>query len=208
MDATISIETKPFTFNIRHILLIVAIAVIAFILSHYYIVRHTSETQAMKFEDVSSIAEEIYSSGTIEAATRLPLDAAMAKKLADELEGILRKTIDFPGCEVYVLQVIEPKEYPILIYGNMTLGTVYLSFGEIWKVGMTKNGQVGRYPNEIFIDNKDLNIKLDGNDLRYKVVFSGTFKQALINEKILIYTYHLWSGHPQLLKPPGCKIFR
>jgi len=165
MEATISIVTKPFTFNFRHILFIVAITVIAFVLSNYFTAQHLSETE-LKFEDVSNIAEEIYSSGTIEAVAKLQLEASMAKKLAEELEGILQKTIDFTGCEVYVLRAKKSKDYPILIYGNILLGMVHLEPGEVWKVGMTKNGQEGRYPNEVFMDNPELNIWLNASDLQ------------------------------------------
>lgn len=36
----------------------------------------------------------------------------------------------------------------------------------------------------------------------------GTYKRMLILEKLLIYSYPLWSGHPDLVKPSGCEIFR
>ncbi len=78
---------------------------------------------------------------------------------------------------------------------------------EVWKVGMTCNGQNGRYPSGVFYSSTKNRIVLTERQLRYSVIFRGTYKQTLILEKLLIYTYSSWSGH-NLIKPPGCKIFR
>ncbi len=203
----IQIENKPISFDFRYFILIIGIIVSIYLLSTY-IAKQVTETTTMKIEDVSAIAEEIYNSGETEALKNLPLDVAVTKKLAEEIQGVLSKTTDIQGCEVYFLRAKITKDYPVLAYGNTLIGYVQLNPEEVWKVGMTKNGEDGRYPNDIFINNKGLGIKLDANDLRYQIVISGSYKYVLIMEKLFIYTYPLWSGHPDLLKPLGCKIYK
>ncbi len=82
-----------------------------------------------------------------------------------------------------------------------------MTSGEVWKVGQTCNGEDGRYPSNLYYSNKELNLFLTERQLKYTIVKSGSYKEILILEKLMIYTYSLWSGH-SLLKPPGCKIFR
>jgi len=208
MNDTISIETNNFQIDFRHILLFVALVAMACLLGVYLSSKPVLENKTLPIEDVKVIAEEIYNSGTIEALAKLQLDAAVTKKMAAEIEGILSKTTDYQGYEVYFLTVIEPGVYPILGYGNALLGTTYLNSNEVWKVGMTKNGLSGRYPSEVYVNNKILDVKLTGKDLNYNKIFSGNYIHALVLEKVMIYTYPLWSGHPELIKPPGCKIFK
>ncbi len=202
--------SKPTIFQIdfRHILLFVALVATACLLGVYLSSKPVLENKTLPIEDVKVIAEEIYNSGTIEALAKLQLDVAVTKKMAAEIEGILSKTTDYQGCEVYFLRATLTKKYPILNYGNVISGFVILKSGEVWKVGMTKNNESTRYPNEIFINNKEMPLKLTGEDLRYRTIFRGSYKKVLILEKVLIYTYPLWSGHPDLFKPPGCKIFK
>ena len=155
------------------------------------------------------MAEEIYDAGTItEAVKNLPLDAALIKKMSEEIERQLAKTNDYPGCEVYFLEVVRPDLYPVLGYGNAVIGYVNLDVGNVWKVGMTSNGQKGRYSTDTFYKNPMEGIYLTGRQLQYQYILKGTYKQCIILEKLLIYTYSMWSGYPELVKPPGCRIFR
>ncbi len=206
-DTAIQIESKPFSFDFRYFILIIGIIVSIYLLSTY-IAKQVAETTTMKIEDVSAIAEEIYNSGVTEALKNLPLDVAVTKKLAEEIQGVLSKTTDIQGCEVYFLRARINGNFPILGYRNVISGSIYLTINEVWKVGMTKNGEMGRYPNGVFYQNKQMDVKLSNERLLYQPIYSGSYKKVLICEKILIYTYSFWSGHPTLLKPPGCKIFR
>ena len=124
------------------------------------------------------------------------------------MERIAAKTIDRQGCEVYLLNALYNDYYPVLGYADIVIGYEHLNFNEVWKVGMTCNGQNGRYPYDKFYRSKDGNIILNGDKLVYNPIYHGTKNQSLIFERILIYTYPLWSGHTSLTKPPGCKIFR
>ncbi len=210
MNTSVSIKTPQFRFNIKHILLIVAFVVSAFVITNYVAIKQAAEnTPDLSIEDIESLAEEIYTTGGLGGILDdLPIEDSLIKKMQTEIERILSKTIDHQGCEVYYLRAKQNKNYPVLRYGNVLVGFVNLKIDEVWKVGMTKNGFEGRYPNEIYLNNKKLDIFLDDNDLFYEKIYTGTSKQCLITEKLLIYTYPLWCGHPYLIKPPGCKIFR
>lgn len=90
----------------------------------------------------------------------------------------------------------------------MEIGFEFLEFGEVWKVGQTRKGEKGRYSGDTFYNITSLNLKLTTEELVYEKIQEGSYKEMLILEKILIYTYPAWSGHPTLLKPPGCRIYR
>lgn len=209
MNGAISIRTEQFRFNKIHFFILIAIALSIFIVTNYLTVKQVVEkTNDLSYEDIESIAEEIYGAGEIaDALENLPLDAALIKKMSEEIERILAKTTDYPGCEVYYLRANQNNNYPILGYGDALLGYEYLRYQEVWKVGITCNGQHGRYPTDIYYKSKNGSIFLSNKQLRYEPIHFGTYKQVLILEKILIYTYPFWSGH-DLVKPPGCKIFR
>ena len=128
--------------------------------------------------------------------------------MSKEILRKLAKTTDYPGCEVYFLYARQNNNYPVLGYANAIIGYEFLNIGEAWKVGMTKNGEDGRYTSDTFYKNSTENINLTRQNLQYQYIFRGTYKQCIVMEKLLIYTYSLWSKHPLLLKPPGCKIYR
>jgi hypothetical protein len=190
----------------------VLLAVVSLLLwgvSHWFVVHRAAQTSTLHYAELESLAEEIYSSGEIsQAINDLPLEAAVLAKLAAELSHIIDKTTDYPGCELYYLHVLQSGHYPILGYGNQVLGYTFLKTGEVWKVGQTCKGENLRYPQNIFYSNKGINIVLNTKQLRYILVAKNNYKYILILEKLMIYTYPFWSGHPELLKPPGCKIYR
>jgi len=129
-------------------------------------------------------------------------------KLTAELKHILDKTTDYPGCELYYLRARFNGKYPILYYGNQILGYTNLRQKEVWKIGQTCNGEELRYPSNIYYSNKSEGIIFTNEEFFFETIYSGNYKKILILEKLMIYTYPLWSGHPELPKPPGCKIYR
>jgi len=70
------------------------------------------------------------------------------------------------------------------------------------------NGEEIRYQGDNYYKSKDGSFVVPKTMLTYEPVFKGTYKQTIILEKILIYTYPLWSGHPEYAKPFGNKIFK
>ncbi len=210
MENTIALKKNTFKFNYIHLLILIGFTASVFILTHILTLKHVSDnTPVFRFEDAEGLMEEIYGAGTItETIKNLPLDAAIIKKMCDEIERQLAKTIDHPGCEVYNLVALQNSEYPVLGYADELIGFEYLKTGEVWKVGMTCNGEEGRYKGDNFYKSRDGTIEMTKDKLRYRPIFKGTYKQAIILEKILIYTYPLWSGHIEYAKPFGNKIFR
>jgi len=210
MENSITLKTNQFKFNYIHLLILIGFTASVFILSHVLTVKHVAETAPeFDYDDIAGLAEEIYDAGTItEAVKNLPLDAALIKKMSEEIERQLAKTVDYPSCEVYFLHARQNTQYPVLGYGNQVVDFEYLRIGEVWKVGITINGEFIRYSSDAFYKNPTEGITLNRQNLQYQYVHKGTYKQCIILEKLLIYTYSLWSGHSNLLKPPGCKIFR
>jgi len=210
VDTTITLNTKSFKFNYIHLLILIGLTASVFILTHVLPIKRIAEaTPEFDFEDIAGLAEEIYDEGAItEAVKNLPLDAALIKKMSEEIERQLAKTVDYPVCAVYFLYTRQNANYPVLGYANAITDYEYMRKGEVWKVGNTKNGELGRYTSEAFYKNSAENVYLTRDYLRYQEIYKGTYKQCIILEKLLIYTYSLWSGHSDLIKPPGCKIFR
>ena len=206
MQTAISIEANSFRFDTKKILLIIAIVSFAFIVTNYIVAWQAAEQiKAFTVDDAFGVADEIYNNGNVaDALATLPLDAVLIKKLTEEIERQLAKTIDYPGCEVYFLRVRFDGKYPVLDYGGRIVDYVFLRAGEVWKVGMTKNGEKGRYPRGIYY----VTVVLDETKLLYDPIEFGNFKEIITLEKVLIYTYPVWSGHIDLIKPPGCKIYR
>jgi len=197
-----------FNFNFKHLLFGVLLFVGLYFLSQYVVINQSISTSvSYSYEEVAALAEEIYSSGEIsDAVNNLPLEASILAKLISELERILQKTTDYPGCELYYLRAKATSIYPVLGYGNQILGAVKLNKGEVWKVGQTCNGEKERYSSNTYYKNTSFSLTID--ELEYVIVTEGSYKQILIMEKLMIYTYPFWSGHLELPKPPGCKIYR
>ncbi len=210
MNTSVSIKTPQFRFNIKHILLIVAFVVSAFVITNYVAIKQAAEnTPDLSIEDIESLAEEIYTTGGLGGILDdLPIEDSLIKKMQTEIERILSKTIDHQGCEVYYLQVRRSGNYPVLGYRDKVIGFEFLNAGEVWKVGQTCKEEDGRYPTNTYAKIKSLGISLTKVELEYISVARGSYKEMLILEKTLIYSYPLWSGHINLIRPPGCKIFR
>jgi len=207
-EKTIALDNFTFNFNFKHLLFVVLLLAGLYFLSQYLTIKQAiSNAPTYNYEEVAALAEEIYTSGEVsDAVNNLPLEASVLAKLISELERILQKTTDYPGCELYYLRAKTNSIYPILGYGNQILGAVDLKIGEVWKVGQTCKGENERYPSSVYYKNSSFSLTID--ELEYIIIAEGTYKQILIMEKLMIYTYPFWSGHPELLKPPGCKIYR
>ncbi len=74
--------------------------------------------------------------------------------------------------------------------------SIYLYKNEIWKYGVTINGEVGRYRNRL---------KIKG--LQYKTQYTGTIEQCMIEERKKIIKYPLLRENLQrkkpIARPPG-----
>ncbi len=211
MNTALQIQTRQPKISFIQIFLLILFSVAVFILIHWFGVEpaNTSASSVFGYEEATELAEEIYEAGAItQAVHNLPIESTLLAKMISEIEGILKKTTDLPNCQLYFLYVIESGHYPVLGYGNAILGFEVMNSGEVWKVGQTCNSQEGRYPNNTFYHLKDINLRLTKEELQYVPIATGNQKKILILEKLLIYTYPAWSGHPNLIKPPGCRIYR
>jgi len=210
MNTALQIQTRQPKISFIQIFLLILLTVAVFILIHWFGTEPASpNVPTFSYEEAAELAEEIYSAGAITQAVRnLPIESSLLAKMISEIERILSKTTDYPRCELYYLHARVNGKYPILGYGNQIIGGVYLNKGEVWKVGQTCNGEDGRYPSDVYYKNTGQNIILTDANLEYIPISTGYYKEILILEKIMIYTYPIWSGHQELLKPPGCKIFR
>ena len=77
-------------------------------------------------------------------------------------------------------------------------GTIWLFNGEVWKYGVSVNGEAGRYTIGF----------LRSNHLRYEMQFKGGLTECYKQEKIKIFTYptlpeNLKRGDKKLFRPPG-----
>jgi len=209
-EKTVALDNFTFNFNFKHLLFVVLLLAGLYFLSQYLTIKQAiSNAPTYNYEEVAAIAEEIYTSGEVsDGVNNLPLEASVLAKLISELERILQKTTDYPGCELYYLRARFNGKYPILMYGNQITGYANLKVSEVWKIGQTCNGEELRYPRDIYYTNKVEDISMTNEELLFEVIQQGSYKEILILEKLMIYTYPFWSGHPELAKPPGCKIYR
>jgi len=202
----LQLRTKSPKINLLQVLLLLLATISIFLLTNYFTAKQIHNINILTIEKAKNVAEEVFKTGDVGLVAALPLDAALIKKLQEELSRILAKDTDYNGCEVYFLNVQVPGEYPVLAYGNVIIGGIQLNTGEVWKIGQTCNGEDDRYRAKVYY--KGNGIVISDRELIYTTIMVGTYKECLILEKILIYTYSIWSGHAHLLKPPGCKIFR
>ena len=104
------------------------------------------------------------------------------------------KNID--DAEQYVLLAIAPGYYDCL---HCPSKRIYLHTNEVWKYGVTNQGEKQRYTSQYF----------EQRQLRYHVQLRGTYSQCLIEEKRKLFEYPLLPenlARPDPLKlvlPPG-----
>jgi len=170
--------SKQFKFNGKHFFVLLLVAVGIWAGFKIFLPPDPDFT----VETAKELAKKIYETGKVgESLKDLPLDATLLKKLTEELERILAKDIDYDSCEVYFLLTRQAGYYPVLGYGDAIIGTVFMKKDEPWKVGMTKNGEEGRYSGDKFYNSPKNDVSLTKNKLRYKPIFVGSYKQCLID---------------------------
>jgi hypothetical protein len=119
----------------------------------------------------------------------LSLSPERQAKLDRELE-------ELDNSEQYVLRASRDGWYPC--YSCPTKNRIFLLKDEVWKYGVTRKGEKGRYGK--------WHIK---QGLYYLVQYQGTLQECLRQEKIKIYNYALLPENlrreQQLIRPPGNK---
>lgn len=114
------------------------------------------------------------------------------------LAKLQKEEKEIDNAEQYALLAKSSGFYPCFMCST---GEVYLFKGNVWKYGVTRKGQRGRY-SQVFVSGK----KLD-----YLVQFEGHYAQCLIEEKRKIYHYPLLPENlirpdsVRLIYPPGNK---
>lgn len=114
----------------------------------------------------------------------------------DRRDKLDRELKELENSEQYVLLTARNGEYPCFNCGAHS--TINLPKGAVWKYGVTRKGEKGRY-GEWHVD----------NGLVYVVEFEGPLQECLRQEKLKIYLYAV---HPEnlmreapLIRPPGNK---
>lgn len=117
------------------------------------------------------------------------LSGKRQKELDKEIERL-------NNAEQYALIAIENDYFPCYNCPNDTL--IFLYIGEVWRYGITINGEKGRYPNG-----------LPYKALLYEVQVRGTLQECLIEEKRKIFNYATLPENIKrkipLIRPPGNK---
>ena len=136
----------------------------------------------------------------------------LSVKRGKKKERAIRRTVARKhakeNCEQYVLIVRYSDYYPVLHWGVVVAkDSIWLSKGEVWKYGITCNGELQRYPNRVYY--KDGKFLLTQFELQYAVQFKGAEKKCKIEEKRKIYNYPLLPEcvmrARKLMRPPGHK---
>lgn len=101
-------------------------------------------------------------------------------------------------CEQYVLLAKFSGFYPCYSCGRDTL--IFLHAGEVWKYGITIQGEKGRYSNTW----------VTAAGLKYRMQYQGSIQACLRQETLKIYQYALLPENvkrtPPLIRPPGNKV--
>lgn len=100
------------------------------------------------------------------------------------------------SCEQYVLMAKTSGFYPCYPCGKDT--SIFLFAGEVWKYGITIQGEKGRYRSWVTT-----------MGLRYRVQYRGSVQDCLRQETLKIYQYALLPENTKravpLIRPPGNK---
>jgi len=120
-------------------------------------------------------------------------DPQLAPSRQLKMEQRLRR---LQQCEQYVIRAKVSGFYPCYNCGADT--TIFLFAGEVWKYGVTIQGELKRYRKW-----------LEKMNLRYRVQYRGTIQDCLRQETLKIYKYPLLPENlkrkPPLIRPPGNK---
>jgi hypothetical protein len=120
----------------------------------------------------------------------------LAPERAEKLKNLFKKIDE--EAEQYALIARVSKFYPCISCNDTMI--VWLNKGEIWKYGVSINGEKGRYT-AVFLNNADL---------QYVMQFRGSLSECYKAEKIQIFLYpflpeNLKRGAEKLFRPPGNK---
>ncbi len=111
-------------------------------------------------------------------------------------EKFERELQELDDAEQYVLMVRIPGTFPC--YSCVDKTEIFLTAGEVWRYGVTRKGQDGRYRDGLPYSN-----------LVYLAQFQGTLQECLKEEKQKIYHYPLLPENLKrkkpLIRPPGNK---
>ncbi|MEM1326742.1 MAG: hypothetical protein AAGI23_12345 [Bacteroidota bacterium] len=118
--------------------------------------------------------------------------------LSDERVAKLENDLaEYESAEQYALKAAVSGYYPCYSCEDQT--EIFLYKGEVWRYGVTRKTQSGRYPNGLPIER-----------LYYEVQFVGDIGACLKEEKRKIYYYALLPENtkrlPPLIRPPGNKV--
>jgi hypothetical protein len=118
----------------------------------------------------------------------------LAPERAEKLKNLFKKIDE--EAEQYALIADTDGFYPCPSCPERKL--IWLSKGEVWKYGVSVNGQAGRYSKTF----------LNENNFAYKTEFVGSLSECYKQEKIKIFMYpnlpeNLKRGAEKLFRPPG-----
>jgi hypothetical protein len=103
---------------------------------------------------------------------------------------------ELENAEQYVLLARNSGHFPCYSCGRQA--KIFLFAGEVWRYGVTRKGEKGRY-----------STGLPHKELIYLIQYEGTLQDCLKQEKMKIYRYALLPENikrtPPLIRPPGNK---
>ncbi|MEN0047191.1 MAG: hypothetical protein AAF806_09050, partial [Bacteroidota bacterium] len=111
-------------------------------------------------------------------------------------EKMERELEEYENAEQYALRTTRSGYFPCFSCKNAS--QIYLHRGEVWRYGVTKKGERGRYPK---------GMPFEG--LTYEVQLLGNIHQCLVEEKRKIYQYAVLPENLKrdipIIRPPGNK---
>lgn len=125
-------------------------------------------------------------------------EARLTAKYQEKLD---KKMNEPDKAEQYALVANINGNYACLHSGRAVF---FLKAGEVWKYGVTSNGERGRYTTEF----------LQNNNVSYKIQFRGTMKDCLREEQKRLYQYPILPENlareevNRLIRPPYNPIMR
>jgi hypothetical protein len=118
-------------------------------------------------------------------------------ELSPERQGKLERELwELENAEQYVLRARYSGYFPCYSCGEQM--DIFLFVGEVWRYGVTRKGEKGRY-----------STGLPNKKLLYLVEYEGPLQECLKQEKMKIYSYALLPENIKrktpLIRPPGNK---
>lgn len=114
----------------------------------------------------------------------------------DRLAKLVKELDELDNAEQYALLAARDGSYPC--YSCTGKSTIFMRQGEVWKYGVTRKGERGRY-GEWHVD----------MGLFYVIQYEGPLQECLKREKLMIYHYAVspenMARDTPLIRPPGNK---